>query len=225
MITITNPITNTKEQLFVGTLILARHGESEFNAKSLWTGIWDIPLTKKGRHDAKQMAEALTNYHPNIAYSSALIRAKDTLEIILHTNNWKVPVRHAHEFNERDYGQLTGLNKWEVEEKYGKDQFTRWRRGWNEPVPHGETLKDVYERAVPYFQDHVLPKLTADQTVLLTAHGNTIRALMKYIEHLSNEAVEHLEMPFGVLIVYEFDQGGVVTSKTTLHLDTTPPPA
>ena len=139
-----------------GRLILTRHGESEFNAKSLWTGTWDIPLTDKGRQQAQLMGEALSDLKPDVGFSSARMRAQDTLKGILQANHWDIPVHHSHLLNERDYGELTGLNKWEVEEKYGNDQFTRWRRGWDEPVPGGETLKDVYLRALPYFVEHIL---------------------------------------------------------------------
>ncbi len=211
--------------MMAGKLILSRHGESEFNAKSLWTGIWDIPLTDKGRHEATLMGEALADLKPDIAYTSALIRAQDTLRIILRTNSWDIPVHQVHQLNERDYGELTGLNKWEVQEKYGDDQFTLWRRGWDEPVPGGETLKDVYARSTTYFNEHILHQLTGGKTVLVTAHGNTLRALIKYLDHLDDKAVESLEMPFGQLIIYEFDDNGIVKSKVIRKIDTTPPPA
>lgn len=204
------------------TLILSRHGESEFNAKSLWTGIWDIPLTEKGEGQARQMGEALADFKPAVGFASALIRAQNTLKLILRTNNWDIPVHHAHQLNERDYGDLTGLNKWEVEEKYGKEQFAKWRRGWNEPVPGGETLKDVYERAVPYFSEHILPELKSGKTVIVTAHGNTLRALGKHLDGLSDAEVEHLEIPFGQLLIYEFDANGNVSGKTIRQIDTTP---
>jgi 2,3-bisphosphoglycerate-dependent phosphoglycerate mutase len=209
----------------MGKLILSRHGESEFNAKSLWTGVWDIPLTQKGRHDAEIMAHALAKFAPDEAYSSALIRASDTLKIILLTNGWKIPVHHTRKFNERNYGELTGLNKWEVETKYGAGQFKRWRRGWDAPVPDGETLKDVYHRAVPYLQTHILPQLLDGQTILITAHGNTLRALIKFLDKLSDKAVESLEMPFGELLIYDFDRQGNIASKNIIHVHTTPPPA
>jgi 2,3-bisphosphoglycerate-dependent phosphoglycerate mutase len=208
-----------------GKLILTRHGESEFNAKSLWTGIWDIPLTEKGRGQAVLMGEALADLKPDVAFASALIRAQDTLKIILHTNHLDIPVHHSHLLNERDYGELTGLNKWEVEQQYGADQFTRWRRGWDEPVPGGETLKDVYARAIPYFEEHILPLLKSGQTVILTAHGNTLRALIKLLDGIDDAGVEHLEMPFGQLITYEFDASGKPSSKQVRQIETTPTPA
>ncbi|GAC1371739.1 MAG: 2,3-bisphosphoglycerate-dependent phosphoglycerate mutase [Candidatus Saccharimonadales bacterium] len=205
-----------------GVLILTRHGESEFNAKSLWTGIWDIPLTDKGRGQAKQMGEALSDFQPDVGFSSALIRAQDTLKLILATNDWDVPVHHSHLLNERDYGELTGLNKWDVEAKYGAEQFTRWRRGWDEPVPGGETLKDVSNRAWPYFEEHILPLLRAGKTVILTAHGNTLRALIKHFDGVDEAGVEHLEVGFGQLVIYKFDENDQPIDKSIRRIDTTP---
>jgi 2,3-bisphosphoglycerate-dependent phosphoglycerate mutase len=208
-----------------GKLILSRHGESEFNAKSLWTGQWDIPLTAKGRQEALLMGEALADITPDIAYTSALIRAQDTLQIILRTNKWKITVHETDQLNERDYGELTGLNKWEVEEKYGVDQFTRWRRGWDEHVPGGETLKDVYARATAYFDAKIRPELASGQNVLVTAHGNTLRALVKYLDGLDDLAVEELEVPFGQILIYDFDSKGQIMSKDIRQINTVQPKA
>lgn len=207
-----------------GRLILSRHGESQFDAKSLWTGQWDIPLTTKGRHEAVLMGKAIADTVPDVAYTSSLIRAQDTLQIILQTNGWKIPVHQTRHLNERDYGELTGLNKWEVEEKYGEARFTRWRRGWNEPVPGGETLKDVYARATAYFDTDIRPSVEEGHTVLMTAHGNTLRALVKYLDDLSDLAVEDLGIPFGQLLIYEFDKNGQVVSKIIRQINITPPP-
>ncbi|HSX01948.1 MAG TPA: 2,3-diphosphoglycerate-dependent phosphoglycerate mutase [Candidatus Saccharimonadia bacterium] len=206
-------------------LILARHGESEFNAKSLWTGIWDVPLTAKGRRDAALMAAVIHDLPIDVAFTSGLSRAQDTLAIILRDNHWIVPVHRSVALNERDYGQLTGLNKWEVEAKYGRPQFQRWRRGWNEPVPGGETLKDVSARAIPYYQEHIAPELQAGHNVLLVAHGNTLRALIKHLDLLSDEAVEQLEMPFGEIIVYDMSPDGRPTVKHVRQIASAAPPA
>ncbi|HVQ44839.1 MAG TPA: 2,3-bisphosphoglycerate-dependent phosphoglycerate mutase [Candidatus Saccharimonadia bacterium] len=205
-----------------GTLILARHGESEFNAKGLWTGIWDIPLTDKGRGQAKQMGEALADLKPSVAFTSALIRAQETLKLMLAANDWDIPTHQAHQLNERDYGKLTGLNKWEVEKQYGEEQFTKWRRGWDFPVPGGETLKDVQARALPYFQTHIVPLLEAGQTVLVSAHGNSLRALMKYLDDTSDKGVEQLEIHFGEIVIYTFDQSGHPSDKTIRKITTQP---
>lgn len=206
-------------------LILVRHGESQFNAKSLWTGIWDVPLTDKGRHEAALMAKAIKDVKPAVAYTSALSRATETLTIILKTNRWKPKVYADAALNERDYGDLTGMNKWAVEEQYGEEQFNKWRRGWNEPVPHGETLKMVYKRAIIYYDKHILPELKNGKNVIIAAHGNTLRALMKYLDELTDAQVQNLEMPFGQVIVYDLDKHGAVLSKDVRKIATAAPPA
>ncbi|MDF2460766.1 MAG: 2,3-bisphosphoglycerate-dependent phosphoglycerate mutase (phosphoglyceromutase) (pgam) [Candidatus Saccharibacteria bacterium] len=207
-------------------LILTRHGESQFNAKSLWTGTWDVPLTHKGRGEAKQMAALIKDTPPKVAFTSLLSRAKDTLAIILDTNHWThVPVHSDAALNERDYGELTGMNKWAVEERFGEKQFQRWRRGWDDPVPDGETLKQVYRRAVPYYDANILPELKHDHNVLVTAHGNTLRALIKHLDELDSNQVQQLEMPFGEVLIYTFDKHGKVLAKERRKLDIDRPPA
>ncbi|HUD10839.1 MAG TPA: 2,3-diphosphoglycerate-dependent phosphoglycerate mutase [Candidatus Saccharimonadia bacterium] len=201
-------------------LILARHGESQFNAKSLWTGTWDVPLTKKGRRQATLMAKAVKDLKPKVAYTSLLSRAHETLDIIASTNKWaRLTIRTAGEFNERNYGDLTGMNKWAVEEQYGEKQFNKWRRGWDEPVPDGETLKMVFRRVVPYYEQHVEPDLAHGKDVLIVAHGNSLRALIKYLDELSDRQVEALEMPFGEVLVYEMDNHCHVKGKEVRKLE------
>ncbi|HEY6736639.1 MAG TPA: 2,3-bisphosphoglycerate-dependent phosphoglycerate mutase [Candidatus Saccharimonadia bacterium] len=206
-------------------LILVRHGESQFNAKSLWTGTWDVPLTDRGRHEAQMMAHAIKDLKPTYAFTSNLSRATETLEIILTTNHWKPKVAADAALAERDYGELTGMNKWVVEEKYGEAQFNKWRRGWDEPVPGGETLKQVYRRVIPYYESHILPHLKGETTVLLVAHGNSIRTLIKYLDDLSNEQVKNLEMLFGAAVIYTLDPHHKVVRKDTRKIPITPPPA
>jgi 2,3-bisphosphoglycerate-dependent phosphoglycerate mutase len=172
------------------------------------------------------MARATKDIKPAVCYTSALSRAKDTLEIILHDNDWtRVPVHADAALNERDYGDLTGMNKWVVEEQFGRAQFDKWRRGWDEPVPYGETLKIVFRRVVPYFEKHILPDLEHGKNVLITAHGNTLRALIKYLEELTDLQIQSVEMPFGELLVYTLDAHGKVTAKIIRKLDIPPPPA
>ena len=187
-------------------LLLARHGESEFNAKNLFTGKTDAPLTEKGREQAATMASAIKDLAPSLAYTSALSRAQDTLSIILHENNWlNTPVVSHEALNERDYGDLTGKNKAELEGQYGTEQFLRWRRGWNEPIPNGETLQTVYHRVMPYFVDQILPNLKRGQNILVVAHGNTLRALIKHLDDLDDSQVQSLEMPLVEIVVYDYE--------------------
>ncbi len=205
-----------------GTLVLIRHGESEYNARGVWTGLTDTPLTEKGRGQAKLMAEALADLHPDAAFASALIRAQDTLDIMIKTAGWDVPVEHAAALNERDYGDLTALNKWEVQKQYGDEQFNRWRRGWDDPVPGGETLKDTSARAVPYFEEHILPLAKAGQTVVVSAHGNSLRALIKHLDHISDADVAGVEIRFGEIVMYTIGSAGHVEDKTIRKIDTEP---
>jgi 2,3-bisphosphoglycerate-dependent phosphoglycerate mutase len=206
-------------------LILIRHGESQFNAKSLWTGSWDVPLTDKGRHDAQLMAAAITDIKPTVAFTSNLSRATETLAIILRTNHWKPTVHADARLGERDYGDLTGMNKWAVEKDYGVEQFNKWRRSWDEPVPGGETLKDVSNRVLPYYREHILPELKQGHDCIIAAHGNSLRTLIKHLDHLTNEQVQNLEMPFGEVIIYTLDTTGHVTAKQARQINTITPPA
>lgn len=194
-------------------LILTRHGQSQFNAKSLWTGRWDVPLTDQGRHEAELVAHAIKDLKPQVAFTSDLSRATETLEIILKTNHWRPKVFADQALSERDYGDLTGMNKWVVEEQYGDEQFLKWRRGWDDPVPGGETLKDVYTRVIRYYESKILPHLKAGDDVLITAHGNSLRALMKALDNLTDEQIKRLEMPFREAIVYTIDRSGHVVQK------------
>lgn len=187
-------------------LLLARHGESEFNANNLFTGLKDAPLTSKGRDQATFMSGSIKDLKPSIAYTSALSRAQDTLDIILHENGWEnTPVISNSSLNERDYGELTGKNKTELKEQYGDTQILRWVRGWDEPIPGGETLQTVYRRVVLYFSDQILPNLKRGQDILIVSHGNILRALIKHLDGLSDEQVELLEMPLVEIIVYDYE--------------------
>jgi 2,3-bisphosphoglycerate-dependent phosphoglycerate mutase len=206
-------------------LVLTRHGESQFNAKSLWTGSWDVPLTKNGRHEAKITAHHIKDIKPCVAFTSVLSRATETLSIILAENHWKPKVVANPALNERDYGDLTGMNKWTVEEQFGEAQFNKWRRGWDEPVPEGETLKQVFRRVVPYYEQHILPELQHGHNVLITAHGNSLRALMKYLDELDNQQIQSLGMPWGEVFVYAIDKQGHVTGKESRKMPFQAPPA
>ncbi|MEK7516977.1 MAG: 2,3-diphosphoglycerate-dependent phosphoglycerate mutase [Patescibacteria group bacterium] len=195
-------------------LIFVRHGESEWNAKGVWTGLTDISLSEKGREEAILAGSKLKNSKIDLAYTSPLIRAKQTLSEIknvLNLSNLETIENLA--LNERDYGELTGKNKWQIEEEVGRDKFQKIRRGWNTPIQNGETLKDVYNRVVPYYQSEILPKLQEGKNILIVAHGNSLRALVKYLENISDYGVENLEIATGEIYVYEIDQNGNIISK------------
>ena len=189
----------------MGVLVISRHGESEWNLLGKWTGWTDVDLTDKGVADTVRLGELLRDIKFDRAYTSNLKRTHQTLDALLKgAGIAAVPTIHAEELNERDYGDLTGKNKWEVKSEIGEEAFNGIRRGWDYPVPGGETLKDVYGRVLPYFESEILPKLQAGENILLVAHGNSIRALMKYLDQLTEADMSHVEMPFGQVLVYDF---------------------
>ncbi len=195
-------------------LILVRHGESEWNAKGLWTGWTDVSLSEKGIKEAQQAAEEIKDIQPTIAFTSKLKRAQQTLDEIkkiLHCES--IPTYQSESLNERDYGDLTGKNKWKIKEEFGEEQFNKWRRSYDEQPPHGESLHDVYNRVIPYYQEKILPELEANKNVIIAAHGNSLRALVKYLENISYEDIAHLEIATGEVYVYEIGPDGKIISK------------
>jgi 2,3-bisphosphoglycerate-dependent phosphoglycerate mutase len=201
-------------------VLIARHGQSEYNAKNLFTGITDVPLTDLGRIQASRMAESIKDLKPDVAFASKLGRAKETLEIIMVDNGWDdVDITYDAALNERDYGDLTGKNKLALAKEYGQAQFDRWRRGWDEPVPNGETLKTVYRRVVLYYEATVMPVVKKGSSVLLVAHGNTLRALVKHLDWLDDHAVEKLEFPLQEVIIYNYEVR--IASKQVRKTDAT----
>lgn len=194
-------------------LILVRHGESLWNAKGVWTGLTDIALSEKGKEEARLAGNALKNSKIDLAYTSSLIRAKQTLDEIKTILNLNLPTFENTALNERDYGIFTGKNKWEIQKEVGVEQFKKIRRGWDVPIKDGESLKDVYNRAVPYYTAEILPKLKDGKNVLIVAHGNSLRVLVKYLENMSNKDVENLEIPTGEIYIYSVDDQGAILSK------------
>lgn len=195
-------------------LILVRHGKSEWNEKGLWTGFQDVSLAQAGMKEAQDAGAAIKDIHIDLAFTSALKRAQETLdEILKTTGQTDIPIIKDAALNERDYGEMTGKNKWEIKEQYGEEQFLKWRRGWNEPIPGGETLKDVYERVVPYYKENILPSLKDGKNVLIAAHGNSLRALVKYLENITEDGVTKLEIATGEVYVYEIDNQGTIIKK------------
>lgn len=205
----------------MGILVISRHGESEWNLLGKWTGWTDVGLTEKGRADTVRLGALLKDIRFDEAYTSALQRTHQTLDALLEgRGKGSLPTTQVAELNERDYGDLTGKNKWEVKAEIGEEAFNGIRRGWDYPVPGGETLKDVYARVVPYFEREILPKLQAGENILLVAHGNSIRALMKHLDHVPEADMAHVEMPFGQLLVYTFEPtSDLPTNKDVLSVE------
>lgn len=194
-------------------LVLVRHGESEWNAKGLWTGWTDISLSEKGKAEAKEAGEALKDIHFDLAYTSTLQRAKQTLAGILEVVGQEIPTTEDKALNERDYGELTGKNKWEVKEQVGDEEFTKIRRSWDYPPPKGESLKMVYERVLPYYENEILPKLKEGKNVIVAAHGNSLRALIKYLDNISDADIPNFELATGGVYVYQLNNEGKVITK------------
>ena len=208
----------------MGLLVICRHGESEWNLLSKWTGWTDVGLTEKGWADSVIMGSLIKNIRFDEAYTSALKRTHQTLDALLEgCGIVNLKTTQAAELNERDYGDLTGKNKWEVKAEIGEEAFNGIRRGWDYPVPSGETLKDVYARVVPYFEREILPKLQAGENILLVAHGNSIRALIKHLDQISESEMVNVEMPFGQLLLYKFEaDNNLPTKKEILSVNIGP---
>ena len=198
-----------------GKLVVVRHHESEWNKLGQWTGSRDEHLTPYGFEKSKEMGYLVKDLCFDYAFASMQVRSIETLSSMLSVciADGKLPTEHISALNERDYGDYTGKNKWDMEKLLGKDEFDRLRRGWEYPIPNGETLKMVYDRAVPFFLDRILPLLNAGKTVLVVSHGNTIRSLIKYIESVSNEDMVKVEEPIGTIIIYDLDSTGHLVNK------------
>jgi D-lactate dehydrogenase len=212
----------------LGKLLVVRHAESTWNAEGKWTGITNISLSDKGFREAAMFGQALKQLDIPIdfAYCSEQVRTRETLAGMLDAAQmFNVPTTVAKQLNERDYGEYTGKNKWEVEKEIGEDKFDKIRRGWDVPVPGGETLKMVYDRVVPFYKQTILPQLCHGKNVLVVAHGNSIRALTKYLESISDEGVAQLEMPFGQISIYDITNEGLCQTTATVKIETTPPNA
>lgn len=195
-------------------LVCVRHGESLWNAKGLWTGWQDISLSEKGRSEAKFAAASLKDITFHIAFTSDLKRAHETLDIIKQELNIsELPTVKEPDFKERHYGEHTGKNKWQVQKEVGEEKFRRIRRGWDEPIPGGETLKDVYERVIPAYHRHILPAIKSGKNVLFVAHGNSNRALVKFLESVPDHLISEIELATGEVLIYELDRLGRVLKK------------
>lgn len=195
-------------------LVLVRHGKSEWNKDGLWTGWTDIPLAPEGFEEAKKTGNELKDIHFDYAYTSDLIRAKQTLDEILKViNQTNIPIIEASAIKERNYGDYTKKNKWDIKAKLSEEEFQKIRRAWDYPPPNGESLKMVSERTIPYYKSEIEPKLKEGKNVLVSAHGNSLRALVKYLEGISDTDVEKLEIGTGEAYVYEVDNEGKIINK------------
>jgi 2,3-bisphosphoglycerate-dependent phosphoglycerate mutase len=186
-------------------LVLVRHGQSEWNLKNVFTGWKDPDLTEKGIAEAKAAGKRLKRkgLKFDIAYTSVLIRAQHTLDLMLDELGQEgLKTDKDQALNERDYGDLTGLNKDEARKKWGEEQVHIWRRSYDAPPPGGESLKDTLARALPYYMVHIQPDVLSGKSVLVSAHGNSLRALIMAIEGLTPEQILKRELETGVPIVY-----------------------
>ncbi|MDR1197029.1 MAG: histidine phosphatase family protein [Candidatus Nomurabacteria bacterium] len=206
-----------------GQLTLVRHGETTDNLKGVWSGIRNVSLTEKGRADAVKFGEVLRDKTFDLIYVSQLKRSRQTLEGLLkgYGQKTKAKIRKTGAIDERDYGRLAGRDKWQLKADFGTHAWTDIRRGWDVPIPDGETLKDVYERVVPWYKEIVLPQLQKGKNVLIVAHGNSNRALRKYLENLTAESVRFAEMDLDKVRIYDLRPNGrakrvlIRTIKTT----------
>jgi 2,3-bisphosphoglycerate-dependent phosphoglycerate mutase len=187
------------------TLVLVRHGQSEWNLKNLFTGWRDPGLTEQGvreAHDAGKKLKA-EGYSFDLAFTSELSRAERTLEIILdELGQTAIPVRRDIALNERDYGDLSGLNKDEARERWGEDQVQIWRRSYDIAPPGGESLRDTLARTLPYYVREILPEVLSGKNVIVTAHGNSLRALIMILEGLDKETIIRRELATGAPMIY-----------------------
>jgi 2,3-bisphosphoglycerate-dependent phosphoglycerate mutase len=231
----------------MGTLVLLRHGESEWNAKNLFTGWVDVDLTAKGEAEARRGGEMLRedDLLPDVVHTSVQRRAIRTANLALDTADrlW-IPVRRTWRLNERHYGALQGKDKKQTLEQYGEEQFMLWRRSYDTPPPplpdddtysqtddpqyadlprearpRTECLKDVVDRMIPYFYDAIVPDLRAGRTVLVAAHGNSLRALVKHLDKVSDDDIAGLNIPTGIPLVYRLDDEVQPVERGGRYLD------
>ncbi|MBL8571574.1 MAG: 2,3-bisphosphoglycerate-dependent phosphoglycerate mutase [Phreatobacter sp.] len=201
-------------------LVLTRHGESEWNLKNLFTGWKDPGLTEKGVEEAKRAGRQLKSLGLSfdIAYTSDLSRAQRTLSLILdEIGQPGLETIRDFRLNERDYGDLSGLNKAETAAKYGEDQVHIWRRSYDVPPPGGESLKDTVARVLPYYVAEILPRVMRGERVLVAAHGNSLRALAMVLDRLDEKTIPTLELKTGVPLVYRLNADTTVASKQVLE--------
>ena len=203
----------------MSTLVLVRHGESQWNLENRFTGWVDVPLSPKGVEEAKRAGEKIKKegVHFDKAYTSALQRAQVTLSLILEVlGQTSLPVSMDQALNERHYGDRQALNKAETAKKFGEKQVKIWRRSYDVAPPNGESLKDTAARTLPYFESKILSDLKQGKNVIVSAHGNSLRSIVMVLDKLSKKQVLELNLATGVTIVYQFDKDLKVISKKEL---------
>ena len=203
-------------------LILLRHGQSQWNLENRFTGWKNVPLTEKGEAEAKKAGELIKTHNISIdrVFSSVLERANRTAEIAIKKaelnnllENNKIIMTCSEKLNERDYGDLVGLNKQETADKFGKDQVHIWRRSYDTPPPNGESLKDVVERVSPYFKENIKPLIDKGENILIAAHGNSLRAMMIELGMYKPEEISNIELPTGSPLCINLDHGRLLDFK------------
>src|SRR5882724_6386159 len=202
-----------------GTLILVRHGESEWNLKNLFTGWKNPDLTDKGVGEARAAGQTIkaAGMTPTVFYTSALRRAQHSLDLILEELGIvNLVITRDQALNERDYGDLSGLNKDDARQKWGEEQVLIWRRSYDVPPPGGESLKDTLARTLPYYVQEILPCVLRGERTLVAAHGNSLRALIMVLEKLTPEGILARELATGVPIIYRLNADATVASKLDL---------
>lgn len=197
----------------MATLVLIRHGQSLWNLENRFTGWVDVPLTEVGRQEARAAARKINGVAFDVAYTSALSRAQETLREIMATLSLDIPVIRDQALNERHYGDLQGLNKEQTALKFGAEQVKLWRRSFDVPPPGGEALKNTAERTLPFFDRCVMGDIRQGKNVLVVAHGNSNRAIVMQLERLTPDEILSLELGTGVPRVYEFDDSGLSTVR------------
>jgi 2,3-bisphosphoglycerate-dependent phosphoglycerate mutase len=192
-------------------LVLVRHGLSVYNDQNRFTGWKDVDLNQQGRDEAKEAVNLLMDYKFDMAFTSDLIRAKNTLSIILEGIDQKnIPIIENMALNERDYGDLIGQNKVEAAEKFGEEQVHIWRRSFDTPPPGGESLKDTADRVIPYLKNEIMPLVSNGKNILVSAHGNSIRAIVMNLQNYSPEQILKTEIGWCEPWVFEFENDTVV---------------
>jgi len=202
-----------------GTLILVRHGQSEWNLKNLFTGWKNPDLTEQGVEEARNAGKKLkaAGLTPTVYYTSALRRAQHTLDLILEELGVvNVVITRDQALNERDYGDLAGLNKDDARARWGEEQVLIWRRSYDVPPPGGESLKDTAARTLPYYEKHILPQVEAGETVLVAAHGNSLRSMVMAIEKLTPDEILKRELATGEPVVYRIGKSGKLKDKVAI---------